>query len=251
MRSIRSVEMNRADRDTHAAGYYAGLIDGASDTGRDGLTLRLLGKTTDWLSFHEVGATHYLPGQFLQFELKPNLDKSVFGKRFTTNQWGLRDRPCNMHKPDGTFRIALLGSSIDMGWGVGTDETYENRLEDWLNAQAKKRGLNRRFEVLNFAMAAYSPLHRLESYRRKAHAFQPDMVIYSATMLDTRLLEIHIRNLFQEEDRSRIRFPPPGCRQSEFVTRRSSPRFIWRSSRQGAGQGQASPRSLACRGSHA
>ncbi len=85
-----------------------------------------------------------------------------------------------------------------MGWGVSTREMYENRLEDWLNAQASQRGLTRRFEVLSFAVAAYSPLQRLESLRRKALAFEPDLVIYSATLLDTRLLEIHLYNLLQD-----------------------------------------------------
>ena len=48
------------------------------------------------------------------------------------------------------------------------------------------------YEVLNFAVAAYSPLQRLETLRRKALSFQPDLVIYSATMLDLRLMEIHL-----------------------------------------------------------
>ncbi len=87
---------------------------------------------------------------------------------------------------------------MDMGWGVGTDETYENQLEDWLNSHASKFGISRRYEVLNFAMAAYSPLHRLETFRRKALKYRPDLVLYSATMLDPRLLEIHVRNLLQE-----------------------------------------------------
>ena len=46
-------------------------------------------------------------------------------------------------------------------------------------------------------MAAYSPLQRLEVFRRKVRAFRPDMVIYSATMLDTRLMEIHLCDLFR------------------------------------------------------
>ncbi len=198
LRSIRSPELNRADREAQATGYYVGLIDGGPEAARDELSLRLQGKSSEWKSFHEVGATKYLPRDLLQFELKPDLDRTVFGKPFTTNAQGLRDRPYTVEKPEGTFRIVLLGSSMDMGWGVATDETYENRLEDWLNAHAARRGISRKFEVINLAMAAYSPLHRLESFRRKAPAYRPDLVLYSATMLDTRLLEIHIRNLLQD-----------------------------------------------------
>src|SRR5262249_20304924 len=115
-----------------------------------------------------------------------------------TNSWGMRDRPYAVEKPQGVFRIALLGSSIDMGWGVNTEETYENRLEDWLNAHASKRGLMRQFEVLNFAMAAYSPLHRLEAFERKVANFKPDLFLHSATRLDARLLQIHLVGLLQD-----------------------------------------------------
>jgi hypothetical protein len=197
LRSARSPELNRADREANAGGYYEELISntGGSEAARDEMSLQLHGKPPEWVTFHDIKALRPLRGQFLQFELKPNVDREVFGSRFTTNRQGLRDRPYRLEKRPGTFRIVLLGSSIDMGWGVGTDETYENLFEDWLNAHAARRGLKRRFEVLNFAVAAYGPLQRLESFERKAMRFEPDMVLYSATMLDTRLLEIHICNL--------------------------------------------------------
>ena len=56
----------------------------------------------------------------------------------------------------------------------------------------------RRFEVLNFAVAAYSPMQRLETLRTKVMAFQPDLVIYSATTLDTRLMEIHLCDMLRK-----------------------------------------------------
>lgn len=195
--NLRSTELNRADRDANAGGYYEGLIGGGADGGRNDLAVRIQGKPVDWVRFSDIGATRTLPGDPIQFELRPDVNKTLFGQPFTTNSFGLRDRPTNLAKPPGTFRIALLGSSMDMGWGVGTDQTYENLLEDWLNTHSAKRGAHRRFEVLNFAVAAYSPLQRYDTFLRKALPFQPDMVIYSATMLDLRLLQIHLCNLFQ------------------------------------------------------
>jgi len=200
LESTRSLELNRADRESSSAGYYEGLIGGGEglQNGRNELALRLMGKPTEWVRFNAANVMNPLPdGDFLQNELKPNVRKMIFGQPFTTNSHGMRDREYTKEKPEGTFRIAVLGSSMDMGWGIGTEETYVNLLEDWLNAHAAKRGLNRRFEVLNFAVAAYSPLQRLEAYRRKAREFHPDMVIYSATMLDTRLMEIHLCDLFR------------------------------------------------------
>jgi hypothetical protein len=198
--SIRSPELNRTDRDAVAGGYYEGLIGGGDGPqgARGELAMVLLGKPTDWVRFHASNVTRPLPdGDFLQFELKENIDKRLFGQPFTTNSHGMRDREYTLEKPEGTFRVALLGSSMDMGWGIATQESYVSLLEEWLNSHAVKRGLSRRFQVLNFAVAAYAPLQRLEAFRRKAREFQPDMVIYSATMLDNRLTEIHLCDLFR------------------------------------------------------
>lgn len=194
---LQSLSLNRADREAGGGGYYEGLINGGlSDHGGD-LTARLLGKPTHWINFHDVDAVQYSRDDFLLFELKPNVNHVVFGQPFTTNRFGLRDRPYTKEKPERTFRIALLGSSIDMGWGVGTEQTYENLLEDWLNAQAAKSGSIRKFEVLNFAVAAYSPLQRVEVFRRKAAEFQPDLVLFSVTMLDIRLTQLHLLKVLQ------------------------------------------------------
>ena len=47
-------------------------------------------------------------------------------------------------------------------------------------SEAARRGLARRFEVINFAVAAYGPLQRLETFRRKAAPYNPDLVVYVA-----------------------------------------------------------------------
>ncbi|WP_422928306.1 SGNH/GDSL hydrolase family protein [Singulisphaera sp. PoT] len=196
--SAKSNEMNRADREVNAGGYYQSLIGGDGPDGAPAeLTMRLLGKPADWARFRAANVTRNLDDDFLIFELRPNVNRMLFGQPFTTNSFGMRDREYTVEKPAETYRIAVLGSSMDMGWGVGTESTYVNQLEDWLNAHAAKRGLSRRFEVLNFAVAAYSPEQRLEAFRRKALAFRPDLVLYSATLLDTRLMEIHICGLFE------------------------------------------------------
>lgn len=197
---LRSNDRNSTDREATAGGYYEGLLNPgeaiSADGGRDEVALRLLGKPERWISFHDLYATRYDRADFLQFDLHPEVERPVFDHVFTTNHLGLRDREgYSPTKPSGVFRIALLGSSIDMGWGVRTEETYENRLEDWLNHYARARGIDRRFEVLNFACAAYGPAQRVESYRRKAAGFDPDLVLYSATMLDPRLSQIHVCEL--------------------------------------------------------
>jgi hypothetical protein len=199
LESARSPELNRADREANAGGYYEGLIGGDGEGSRGELAMRLLGKPSDWVRFHAANVSQQLEHDFLLFELKPNLNRTLFGHPFTTNSHGMRDREHSVAKPPGVFRIAVLGSSIDMGWGVSAEVTYVNLLQDWLNAHAARRGLARRFEVINFAVAAYSPMQRHEAFRRKAVAFDPDLVLYSATLLDTRLIEIYVCDLLQAE----------------------------------------------------
>ena len=198
--SVRSLEPNRAEREAGAAGYYEGLMGVEAGQGTRGeLSLRLLGKPTEWVRFQAANVSRPIASDFLVFELKPNVDTVLFGHRFTTNTEGMRDREYRKEKPPGTTRIVLLGSSIDMGWGIGTDDTYANLLEDWLNLHSSRHHLGRRYEVLNFAVAAYGPAQRLEAFRRKAVEFEPDLVLYSATMLDPRLLEIHLGNVLQNQ----------------------------------------------------
>lgn len=196
--SARSMELNRADREAAAGGYYEGLIDGGPTETRSDLARRLMGQSQNWGKFHAIEAHADLPGDFLQFQLCPNVDKMAFGARFTTNAIGLRDRPYTTQKPAGVYRVLLLGSSIDMGWGVATPQTYENLLEDWLNRRADLLKAHRRFEVLNLAVAAYSPQQRAEQFRRIATQFEPDLVLYSATMLDPRLTELHLYCLLRD-----------------------------------------------------
>ena len=200
--SVRSPELNRAERDGHAAGYYEGLIGGrdGADLSRGDASQRLIGNPSGWVPFKDANVVHYLDGEFLQFELAPLVEKTLFGKPFVTNEFGMHDGPVAAQKPAGTFRIAVLGSSIDMGWGVAYQDTYINQLEQWLNAHSERLGLapERRFEVLNFGVAAYSPMQRLETLRTKVLSFQPDLVIYAATTNDVRLMEIHLCELLRK-----------------------------------------------------
>ena len=198
----RALRSTGVDRSSNApGGYYEGLIAGAGKGGPGGrrarLELCLMGDPIGHNRGQVKEVTRELDDDFLQFDLKPSYDAVFFGQRYTSNSRGMRDREYTVDKPEGVYRIALLGASIDMGWGVATPETYENLLEAWLNAEAARLGLPRRFEVLNFAVAAYGPVQRYDVFHRKALAFRPDLVLFSSTMLDPRFVEIHLGGLIK------------------------------------------------------
>jgi hypothetical protein len=222
--AMKSPEIGR-----ESAGYYEGLL-GVSDAEADALKRSLVGEPTDWVHFTDSGVSQMQTDDILLFRLSPNVSRSLFGKSFTTNSLRMRDRPIEIEKPANVVRIALLGASMDMGWGVATEETYENRLEDWLNEQARRQGDPRRFEIMNFAVAAYSPTQRLESYRRFARKLKPDMVFYATTMLDARLTEIHLCDLLTyRTDFSRSEHLTRVIDQSDYTASklRRDPRGKW------------------------
>lgn len=91
--------------------------------------------------------------------------------RFRTNNLGLRrDAETAEEKPDGVFRVLVLGDSQTDGY-VNNDESFSSLLE----AQLTSAGW--RAEVLNAGVAGYSPAQEYLWYDVHGAALQPDLVI--------------------------------------------------------------------------
>jgi hypothetical protein len=75
---------------------------------------------------------------------------SYFGLRWKAqhlrrNRWGYREREFDLEKPEGVYRIAVLGDSFAVGMGLLEEQRFTNLLGEYLN----RRGGG--FEVLQFA----------------------------------------------------------------------------------------------------
>ena len=109
--SARLPESLRDGRDGHAMGYYDSLIGGSD--GADGalgeLSLRFIGRPGG-LGAEAKEVVRFLEHDFLQFELKPGVRRTLFGQPFVTNAFGMHDDPVAIQKPERTFRIAVLGA---------------------------------------------------------------------------------------------------------------------------------------------
>ena len=68
-----------------------------------------------------------------------------------------------------------------MGSGVEAHESFEALFEEQLNRESRN-GI--RYEVLNFGVAGYTPLHTLFQIERKVLAFHPDVVMDLAHVSD-------------------------------------------------------------------
>ena len=110
-----------------------------------------------------------LPGQSVEFK----------NATLTTNRWGMRDRDYALEAPEGTYRIALLGSSHVMGSGVNDGETFESLIEERLNRQDPPRPYQR-YEILNFAVAARAPIQHVYLTEEKILPFKPQALIQVA-----------------------------------------------------------------------
>jgi hypothetical protein len=75
-------------------------------------------------------------------------------------------------KPVDTWRIAIVGSSIEMGEGVRTEETFEALTEDALNQR-----YGNRFESINFAASGYQHAQALMVLDSVVLPYQPDIAI--------------------------------------------------------------------------
>jgi hypothetical protein len=118
------------------------------------------------------------------FEFEPNIHLQAGDWDFSTNEWGMRDRSRSVAAAPGTVRIAVLGSSHAMGWGVASDKTFEAVLEDRLNHDAALTARGVRFEVLNFAVYSRGPLSEIAALDEWVAPFRPDVVLFVTHPVD-------------------------------------------------------------------
>lgn len=104
-------------------------------------------------------------------ELIPNKVTVLDGWTITTNQWGMRDKDYTKEKPAGTFRIAILGASYEMGSGVPQDSVFEALAEKMLVDSGMK------IEILNFSVGGYHLPQQVWIAQHKIPEFQPDLVL--------------------------------------------------------------------------
>ncbi len=95
--------------------------------------------------------------------------------RYTINSLGMRDVERTVAKPANTYRIAVVGCSITEGKQVPISQTYCQVLEKQLN----ENGGPVKYEVLNFAVSAYTLGQEYLRLKHFALQFKPDLVLFT------------------------------------------------------------------------
>jgi lysophospholipase L1-like esterase len=112
------------------------------------------------------------------YDLKPNLDSYFSLTRLRTNSQGLRDREYSIPKPENTYRVAVLGDSVTMAFGVDIEDAYHSVLEEAYNAESDQE----KYEFINFGVGGYSLVQYLATLKGKSLAYDPDHVVVGLCM---------------------------------------------------------------------
>ncbi len=91
----------------------------------------------------------------------------------TINSLGFRGAEPKTPKPEGLFRLLVIGSSNTAGWGVHDDQTYCAELERQLPALLPGRPV----EVLNWSVSGYKMDHKERLLRRYGLGLRPDLLL--------------------------------------------------------------------------
>jgi hypothetical protein len=171
--SFRVVQLSSRDQAQLERGYYENLI-GVNRHGSELWNMRAeMPRDWGWTWDKRLMYSRETD-DFRKRQLLPNVQLTLRGATVTSNRWGMRDQDYDKEKPANTVRIVVLGASHVFGSGVANSATFENVLEQKLNANA--HGV--RFEVLNFAYPARDALSQVVVMEKEVLEFQPDAVVY-------------------------------------------------------------------------
>lgn len=137
-----------------------------------------MNRPATWLDVVGTGLDRFT-GDFLQKELVPSFVAMSSHGPVRTNRWGMRDQEYDAKPAPNTYRIALLGTSSAMGWGVRDGETFESLVEARLNKDEGRKPYQY-YEILNMAVPGYQPPQQL-MILDKAFSFAPNALLYVAT----------------------------------------------------------------------
>src|SRR5262245_13599075 len=115
-------------------------------------------------------------------EHAPNRQARLMGVDFRTNSHGLRDREIPYERVPGKLRIAMLGDSLTVGWGVPFDAMFSKRIER-LYAAA---GID--VEAVNLGVGNYNTLQEVQAFLTKGHRYKPDVVVLNYFVNDAEVL---------------------------------------------------------------
>lgn len=106
-------------------------------------------------------------GWALQPNSKGTSSRTGYEIEYQINSHGLRDSETTHEKPEGVFRIVLLGDSRTFGYGVPIEKHFSKILE----------GYFKDVEVINMGVSGYGVDQQLLQLRSEGCRYKPDLVL--------------------------------------------------------------------------
>ena len=127
--------------------------------------------------------TYKLAHDILPYSMKPNSEStSIHGNLIKINSHGLRDHEYSYEKAEGTFRILVLGDSVEFGFVSKMEDGYTEVLERRLNALENKKYTA--IEIINTGHPVFNPLDRYNYLRLYGLKYSPDLLVVSLNSSD-------------------------------------------------------------------
>lgn len=97
----------------------------------------------------------------------------LMGTTVRTNTMGFRGPEIAETAPDGIARIAFVGDSITLGWGVAEQETFSHKVV----ADLARRG--RKVDGFNLGVGNFNTTQELALFRKAGESLRPDIIVLS------------------------------------------------------------------------
>lgn len=120
-------------------------------------------EVTPWLK-----SDFYRVAPRVGYEIIPSVSEQV-------NSLGMRGPERPEHKPEGGYRVLVIGDSVAFGVGVAMGDTFAAKLEDRLRTAVG----NRYVDVLNAGVSGYNTIQQLAVLETRLARHRPDAVVVS------------------------------------------------------------------------
>ena len=92
------------------------------------------------------------------------------------NNEGFRGREFAVKKPEGVYRVLLLGDSVVFSWGVHENDSFAVQLEKMLQTKAPRKDIA--YEVLPIGVGSWNTRTQYEFMVERGIEYHPDLVVW-------------------------------------------------------------------------
>ena len=165
-------------------------------------------------------AAYRKPDPFLGWRLEPNvrmINQNIeFSVPIEYNSRGWRDVEHTLEKPEGTFRILVLGDSFMEAYSVALDDAFHRQLESLINESEATH-----VEVINLGVGGYGTLQEYRAFMEEGRLYDPDLVLvafYTTNDVRNNSMEIEAESTETFKVNSRPYLLPGGSDDWDVVT---------------------------------